>query len=434
MTEQAKACAAYFRSRPGYRRILTALLKKYRSYGRLTGTIRLDDVTQEECDALRGLFGRPFYPPLRLQAAQFEAALQTNSFQGVPLKGVSLKETLEIYFDTEIRTRSELCEAENIRFAAILTKAAEYTDNDTCIQWLQALREPRCGGYQLLRRECGRDPDTALRGLIQVCRSLEQMERCTQGSIRLAVLSAQAASDPHALDSGTLCGRLFLHLLAFRSGKEAPENAEQRDSLYYDNGILCDSISSLVTQVGLVLCVGADQTEHPAYRLFRKGHEICTLSLSSLSRLSGACSPSGRVYIVENEMVFTQLCDCSAQFHSPLICTSGQPSVAALQLLDLLAAEDTRLFYSGDFDGKGLSIAAQLCSRYPALLSPWHMSAGDYDQCRSDVGLSESSQSLLQGCSGTDLEASAEAVRRIGFVGYQELLIPQLEMDLIKTP
>lgn len=62
------------------------------------------------------------------------------------------------------------------------------------------------------------------------------------------------------------------------------------------------------------------------------------------------------------------------------------------------------------------------------------MSAGDYDRCRSDVGLSESSRSLLQGCSGTALEASAEAVRRIGFVGYQELLIPQLEMDLIETP
>ncbi len=68
-----------------------------------------------------------------------------------------------------------------------------------------------------------------------------------------AVLSAQATSDPHALDSGTLSGKLFLYLLSFRSGLEFPEKAEQRDSLYYANGILCDSISSLVTQVGLVL-------------------------------------------------------------------------------------------------------------------------------------------------------------------------------------
>ena len=62
MNDQARACAAYFQSRPGYRRILSELLKKYRSYGRPAGTIRLDDATQEECDAARSIFGRPFSP------------------------------------------------------------------------------------------------------------------------------------------------------------------------------------------------------------------------------------------------------------------------------------------------------------------------------------------------------------------------------------
>ena len=65
MSEQARACAAYFRSRPGYRRIMTELLKKYRSFGRPAGIVRLADATQEECDAARGIFGRPFSPPLK---------------------------------------------------------------------------------------------------------------------------------------------------------------------------------------------------------------------------------------------------------------------------------------------------------------------------------------------------------------------------------
>ena len=55
MNDQARACAAYFQSRPRYRRILSELLKKYRSYGRPAGTIRLDDATQEECDAARSI-------------------------------------------------------------------------------------------------------------------------------------------------------------------------------------------------------------------------------------------------------------------------------------------------------------------------------------------------------------------------------------------
>ena len=427
MNDQARACAAYFQSRPGYRRILSELLKKYRSYGRPAGTIRQDDATQEECDAARSIFGRPFSPPLRFHAAQFEAALQELRFGKV-----SLKEVLESYFNTEIRTNSELREAENSRFTTMMTQILKQTDNSLCIRWLQTLKDHQGDGYQLPRREAAKDLDGTRHALLQACRSLDLLEQRTQGMVRLAVLSAHATSDPHALDSGTLCGKLFLRLLSFRSGLAVPANAEQRDRLYYENGILYDSISSLVTQTGLVLLAGT--AEHPACSLFRQRREIYTLSLANLSGLTGARSPSGKVYIVENEMVFTQLCDHVSQFHSPLICTSGQPSVAALRLLDLLAREGTQLFYSGDFDGKGLSIAAQLCVRYPNLLKPWHMEIADYDQCRSDILLSKSSRSLLQGCVGTALEAAAEAVKQFDRAGYQELLIPLLETDLTETP
>ena len=62
------------------------------------------------------------------------------------------------------------------------------------------------------------------------------------------------------------------------------------------------------------------------------------------------------------------------------------------------------------------------------------MGTGDYDRCRSDIPLSESSRALLQGCAGTVLEGAAEAVRQFDRAGYQELLIPLLETDLTETP
>ena len=141
--------------------------------------------------------------------------------------------------------------------------------------------------------------------------------------IRLAVLSAYATSDPHALDVNTLGGKLFLHLLSMGAGVRLPTEAEARAALYYNWGILCDSISSLVTQVGLRLYVGKE--EHPAFHAFRLRNEACTLTLTNLAGLTGADSPSGRAYLVENQMVFSQLCDAAAGFHSPLLCTSGQP-------------------------------------------------------------------------------------------------------------
>ena len=133
-------------------------------------------------------------------------------------------------------------------------------------------------------------------------------------------------------------------------------------------------------------------------------------------------------------MVFSQLCDQAERFHSPLVCTSGQPSVAALRLLDLLAAGGVDLYYSGDFDGKGLSIAVQLLARYPDRLKLWRMTPEDYGQCLCDTALGGGSAALLRSCAGTVLEETAEAVARQQRAGYQELLLAGLEDDLTKAP
>ncbi|WP_275298641.1 DUF2399 domain-containing protein [Streptomyces sp. 769] len=60
----------------------------------------------------------------------------------------------------------------------------------------------------------------------------------------------------------------------------------------------------------------------------------------------------------------------------PLVCTSGWPNSAAIQLLRLLADHDAALRYHGDFDGEGIRIAAYVLDKTPA--RPWRMTAADY--------------------------------------------------------
>lgn len=426
MNEMAAACAAFFQERPAYHRILELLLRKYRSFGRSAGTICLPDATPEECDAARALFGRTFSVPLRIKAVDFEAALQDTRFQGV-----TLREVLECYFDTTIQTRNEIRGQTDARILRMVDETSAAVQSELCRRWLDDLSNQRGEGYQLIRKALGKDGDTVQRAIIHACKSMDWLERHPDERIRLAVLSAYATSDPHALDINTLSGKIFLHLLSMRTGLDFPSGAEERAALYYDCGILCDSISSSVTQVGVRLYT--DTEEHPAYRAFRLRNEAGTLTLTNLAGLKAGDSPSGKVYLVENQMVFTQLCDHAADFHSPLICTSGQPTVAVIRLLDMLASAGTDLFYSGDFDGKGLSIALRLLTRYPERLHLWHMTAADYVRCRSDVRLSEESRSLLRSCADTVLAPVAEAIGCNGCDGYQELLLPQLQADLIET-
>ena len=426
MNQVTADCASFFHERPAYRRILELLLRKYRSYGRPAGTICLPDATPEECDAVRGLFGRSFSPPLLIKTADFEVALQ-----GTPYRGAVLKDVLECYFDTTIQTKREVRDQIDACILRVTDEATAAVQSRLCRRWLDELSH-RCGeGYRLIRKALPEDGDAVRRAVLQACKSIDWLERHPDERIRLAVLSAYATSDPHALDTNTLGGKLFLHLLSMQAGVELPTGAEERAALYYNCGILCDSISSLVTQVGVRLYTDAE--EHPAYRAFRLRNEAGTLTLTNLAGLTAGDSPSGKAYLVENQMVFTQLCDQAAHFHSPLICTSGQLTIAVIRLLDLLVSSGTDLFYSGDFDGKGLSIAQQLLARYSDRLHLWHMTAADYAQCRSEVRLSEKSRALLRNCAGTVLAPAAEAVGHSGCDGYQELLLSQLQADLMET-
>ena len=424
--ESVRQCAAYFRENPAFARVMEELRRKYERYGHAAGTVVIRDASAAECEAARGIFGTPFSAPLKFKAAQFEEALQTTKFQGV-----SLKEVLESYFGAEIKTKRERGEEAQTRYLRMLRETR--TDGETSRRWLEALERTNCGASQTLKRALSENEAAARLALQRACQSLDWLERHDGVAVRLAVLSSDAVSDPHALDRGTLCGNLFLQLLRFRhggaslAGTEAG-SAEQSDALYYENGILRDSVSSAVTQVGLILEEAETGAEHPAFAAFRMRHEICTLTLANLCRLSSARSPSGKAYVMENEMAFAQLCDDAARFHSPLICASGQPTTAVLRLLDMLSASGTELFYSGDFDGNGISIAARLKRRYPENLRLWRMTPDDYRQCKTDAELTEGSMQLLKGCTG--LENIANVVANDRHVGYQEGLIPLLCADL----
>lgn len=424
MIDQAAECAAYFSKNPGYKRVMEQLFRLHQRYGRVAGVVRLPDATSVERDALRSLFGRSFSGEVKFKAQEFDAALQESRFCGVSLKSV-----LEAYFHKPIHTNKEIRAKKEQQFERLLQAAHKVARSDTCRQWLSALEAKSMDrGYLLLRKEMEKNFDTAETALCKAIWSMDELENQPKEDLRLAVFSAFVTMDPHALDSDVLCGQLFLHLLASRLNRPYPSSAEERDALYFENRILCDSISSTVTQIGLILKDGP--TEHPAFMEFRQRHECCTMSLTNLNSLVSASSPTGRAYLVENQMLFSQLCDQAVRFHSPLICTSGQLQVAVLRLLDMLADSGTTLFYAGDFDGGGISIAARLLNRYPDHLRLWHMSVQDYEQCKSQNRLSDKSRHLLRAADRTSLELLANAVQAANYAGYQELLLEQLLVDL----
>ena len=168
MNQVTADCASFFHERPAYRRILELLLRKYRSYGRPAGTICLPDATPEECDAVRGLFGRSFSRPLLIKTADFEAALQ-----GTPYRGAVLKDVLECYFDTTIQTKREVRDQIDACILRVTDEATAAVQSRLCRRWLDELSH-RCGeGYRLIRKALPEDEDAVRRAVLQACKSID---------------------------------------------------------------------------------------------------------------------------------------------------------------------------------------------------------------------------------------------------------------------
>ncbi|MEU6108906.1 TIGR02679 family protein [Streptomyces albidoflavus] len=181
----------------------------------------------------------------------------------------------------------------------------------------------------------------------------------------------------HALDDGTSLSGLVLRALATLYDVALPQSAGERRALWTRAGVADDELSATVLVAGLRplgegllsrvtgLCAEAGQAASvPLAHVRNPG----TFALSS--------GPVPSVHVVENPSILALALRRFGPACPPLVCTSGWPNSAAIQLLRLLADRGAPLRYHGDFDGEGIRIAAYVLAKTGA--TPWRMTALDY--------------------------------------------------------
>jgi uncharacterized protein (TIGR02679 family) len=74
----------------------------------------------------------------------------------------------------------------------------------------------------------------------------------------------------------------------------------------------------------------------------------------------------------------------------PLVCSSGQFSLAVLALCDRLVSAGCQLHYSGDFDPEGFQMAVRLWRRYgTGNILFWRYTPEDYASVTQDIHIEE---------------------------------------------
>ena len=363
-----------FIQQQGFVRMWLQVMKKYVSYG-VTGTLRLTQLKEDEQEALEGLFainmrGRA---ELRFTLQELDQALSETIFK------LTVVESLVLLFGDKVVRNHERITLESEAWERFCLWAGGYVYLDELKSWLELLSLGKASGYRAFLECYGQFREQgSSRGWIEAMKALHLLPAPME---RLPVFAAQTTGDAHGLDRDQLAGRVFYWgilarlsvsilneeaNLSFEDDSVNIAGSEEIRSQYGALGILLDDMSSNV------MLVGWGQFERLPV----------VLPLYSVDRLTPVLPQITVLYVVENPSIFGALIDEWARLGQavpfPLLCTSGQPSLAALRLMDFALKDATHIYYNGDFDVKGLEMASLLFNRYGKRFIPWFMDAKTY--------------------------------------------------------
>lgn len=424
-------CVKYFKNNKAYKRVFIEMRKKWKQYGRVAGFIVLENANSSEREALKSLMGRSFDDEIvKFSMKEFESALHETKF-----KEIALQELLENYFAEKLITnkneKQEKSKAKRRFFDVIIRELIEnkieYEDG---IRWIEEVLGQKKFGYSLIITEYEKNEDTIRKIIVNVCKAIAYIQFMGEKKIRLAVLGAEITSNPHFFDRGNVAGKLLLYSLSFINKYEYPNNAESILELYYMSKIKPDDISSYTTAYGISLYT--EDGIHESYETFIKKNESYVLTLSNLNKIVKAECMSNKIFIFENQMVFSHMCERLIGMNVSMICTSGQMKTASLILIDLLCKAGYTLYYSGDIDPEGIQIADKVIARDSEHIIPWRLSKEDYELSISDEKLDELSIKKLEKVQDYRFLEIIDELREQKRAGYQELLIDRMLEDIMK--
>lgn len=422
----------YF-SAPGLRRLITAMAERYRSLGRIGGSIRLEQLEAAEQNALSGVLGKDLRnkSEVTVKLIEFQEALSRTRFAGLDILDVLQGATGERLRPAEDERR-EFAKEKHMFFAALIEQFPHQRSKEWLSEVLQKAANAR--GIHTAYTE---DRIKLRENLIDVLTALSNLPVDAGVVKRLPVWATEMTGDPHAFDLETPKGRYLLHALRFfreQLGQDM-EVREATDSSAYlleTAGIVRDDILNFVTCIGLL----AEDQSGPlqSWKAALSEGAVMNVPVREASKIR-TVTPLGEhnlVFVVENSGVFSDLLDKLSHLAPPLICTHGQPKLASYLLLDKLVQSGVTIYYSGDHDPEGLLIAQRLYNRYPGSVRLWRFSSDDYRAAVSQVTISKRRLGQLARVTLPELRDITEQLAREGRAGYQERLLTRLLDDMHK--
>lgn len=451
----------YF-GQPGFARFLKLLEKQYMSSKEgIRGYVTLTNIREEERLALDTFYETYSSPKpgetKRYSIKKFEQLLLKSRFQ------LTVAALLALMKGEPVYTRQQLDHLKQsewrLMIATVLDQVRALEEYDPeVIEWAQGLAEQSSPGSRTLKMVYAKSREEAVDCLRYGLMALNRIKmNKADKPIRLPILAAEITGDAHALDWKYPMGRLFWWGLTAIFGEPANSMMAEEDqppSTSMEPTVRASSQAILIRE-GLRRGGVADDDLSSQVMLYApelfgvREERILTLrqvehlienEFDKLVQLH--CEI---VHMVENPSVFAELIDADAQRWSGpgspaadsvapfIICGNGQPTTAVVKLLDaLLNGCHKTLYYAGDLDPVGLSIAQSLQFRYPEAMRAWRMDASVYLRyAEKGIPLAEGERTRLAEARYPWEPELAEMMHEHGVKLHQELWVEELVQDVL---
>ncbi len=383
---------------PALTRIWGVLRERLEARGRRAeGCVVLTGLSRAERHAVSALVGRPVTKDrLTVDLATLDAWLTERSGLGGVVAVCETATGRPVVDRRALRAQRSTEREAPIELARALLPEALWRE-----PWLDGVR--RSG---LLARTS--EPEQAVRHAAGALARLPASTSRTE-------LATAVGGHAHALDEGTAAAALVLRALAAQTGEPTPATTAQRRDLWERFGVRVDLVSTTCLTLGLRGTGGGTDR----LRLAADAGDPVHLTPWDLRR--SALIPPASVLVCENPRVLEAVAERFGG-RVPVVCTSGQPALVVLDVLNALCAATLR--YHGDFDWAGVGIANRLVAEVGVL--PWLMGADDYADALGPAGLP---------LAGVPVEPSWDAelgaaMRQHGVAVHEEAVLGELLAQL----
>ena len=389
----------YFKERNGFDRFINKLYEKYKSLGKISGIIKLNNITKEEKEVLSRLFGEEYEigSNICISVKKFINIMNNSKFIDFDINTlvkeylntdlISKKEEININKDEENMYYEKLCK-DNMWFKDIINKKSK--------------------SYNIIHQRYLKNKKSLKKELTNIINLINNLPK---EKVLLPIYASSITQNPHYLDIDNSHSVLFFSVLSDISNMNYPNTREEKIKLLEKHNIGIDNISNFAITYKLL-------SNKESINSFNEENEPLILNIQNIMNIEKFDTKKKRVFIFENPSILSEI--INKNIDESVIIADGFPNTSVHLLIEKLIKTNNKLYYNGDFDPEGVLIASKLKEKYKDNIELFCYAKEDYECCTSKNIINASRMSKLNKVNDKELNEIKNILMDTKHSIYQE--------------